>query len=61
MDAVGVEGVIARALGAAAVAFLVDLDVGIDDVVFARHVVHVELGLRDDFLGVVELLPSTDA
>src|SRR5450631_2068183 len=40
MHAVGVERVIARPFGAAAVTFLVELDVGIDDVVLARHVMH---------------------
>jgi hypothetical protein len=27
----------------------------VDEIVLARHVMHVELGLRDDALGVVEL------
>jgi len=36
-------------------ALLVELDLFIDEVVFAGHIMHVELGLRDDALGVVEL------
>src|SRR5664280_797800 len=54
MHAIGVEAVIAGAFGAAAVALFVNFDVGVDDVVLARNVVHVEFGLRDDFFGVVE-------
>src|SRR6185437_11317884 len=54
VHAVAVKRIIARALGAAAVALFVDLDLGIDDVVLARHVMHVELGLRDNLIGVVE-------
>src|SRR5438034_4414040 len=55
MDAAGVERIPAGALGAAAVALLVELDFLIDDVVLARHIMHVELGLRDDTIGVIEL------
>ena len=54
VHAVGVEAVPARALGAATVAVAVELHVLVEDVVFARHVMHVEPGLRDDAVGVVE-------
>ena len=56
MHAAGVERIPAAALGAAAVALLVELDLLVDDVVLARHVMHVELGLRDDAVGIVEFL-----
>ena len=55
VHAVGVEAVPAGALGAAAVALEVELAVLVEDVVLARHVVHVEPRLRDDAVGVVEL------
>src|SRR5450759_1362635 len=55
VDAASVERVPAGAPGALAVAFLVELDLFIDEIVFARHVMHVEPGLRDDAFGVVEL------
>ena len=55
MHAVGVEAVPARAFGAATVAVAVELHVLVEDVMFARHVMHVEPGLRDDAVGVVEL------
>ena len=54
MHAVGVEAVPAGALGAAAVALAIELDLLVDEIVLARHVVHVEPRLRDDALGVVE-------
>src|SRR4051794_4430908 len=56
MHAAGVERIPATALGAAAVALLVELDLLVDDVVLARYVMHVELGLRDDAIGVIEFL-----
>src|SRR5581483_8818790 len=56
MHAVGVEAVPAGALGALAVAFLVEFLVRIEEIVFAGHVMHIELRLRDDPVGVVELL-----
>ena len=55
MHAAGVEAVPAVALGAAAVALAVELGVLVDDVVLAGDVMHVELGLRDDLVGIVEL------
>src|SRR6185503_13073445 len=56
MHAVGVKRIPAGAFGAAAVALAIELArLLVDDVVLARHVMHVESGLRDDFLGVVEL------
>ena len=55
MHAVGVEAVPACALGAAPVALAIELLLGIDDVVLARHVMHVEASLRDDAIGIVEL------
>ena len=55
MHAVGIEAVPAGALRAAPVAFAVELDLLVDDVVLARHVMHVEAGLRDDAVGIVEL------
>src|ERR1700719_787160 len=56
MDAIVVERIPAGALGVLAVA----LEVGlarrfVDEVVFARHVVHVEPGGADDLSGIVEL------
>src|SRR5262249_50774941 len=54
MHAVGVEAIPARALGAATVAVAVELYVFVENVVFARHVMHVEPRLRDDAIGVVE-------
>src|SRR6266851_5710636 len=55
VHAAGVERIPAGALGALAVALLVELDLFIEEVVLARHIVHIELGLRDDAVGVVEL------
>ena len=61
MHAAGVERVPAGTLGAAPVALAVELDLLVDEIVLARHVMHVEPGLRDDAVGVVELgRPSTD-
>ncbi len=54
VHAVGVERVPAGALGAAAVALAVELDLFVEEIVLAGHVMHVELGLRDDAFGVVE-------
>jgi len=36
------------------VPLLVELDLLVEEVVLARHVMHVEFGLRDDAIGVVE-------
>ena len=55
MHAVGVERVPAGAFGAAAVTIQVELAVLVEEIVLARHVMHVELRLRDDAVGVVEL------
>src|SRR4029077_13033559 len=46
MHAVGVEAVPAGALGASPVALAIELLLGINDVVLAWHVVHIETGLR---------------
>src|SRR5262249_42920243 len=54
VHAVGVEAVPARAFGAATVAVAVELHVLVENIVFARHVMHVEPRLRDDAVGVVE-------
>src|SRR5436190_23654202 len=54
MHAVRIEAVPARALGAATVAVAVELHVLVEDVVLARHIMHVEPRLRDDAIGVVE-------
>src|SRR3984893_14157094 len=54
MHAVGVEAVPARAFGAATVAVAVELHVLVENVVFARYVMHVEPRLRDDAVGVVK-------
>ena len=51
---VGVEAVPARAFGAATVAVAVEFHVLVENVMFARHVMHVEPGLRDDAVGIVE-------
>src|SRR5262249_834237 len=51
---VGVEAVPARAFGAATVAVAVELHLLVENVVFARHVMHVEPRLRDDAVGIVE-------
>src|SRR5258708_17421527 len=51
---VGVEAVPARAFGAATVAVAVELHVLVENVMFARYVMHVEPRLRDDAVGVVE-------
>ena len=50
-----VEAVPAGAPGAAPVALAIELLLGIDDVVLARHVMHVEASLRDDAIGIIEL------
>ena len=55
VHAAGVEAVPAVALRAAAVALAIELRLLVDDVVLAGDVMHVELGLRDDLVGVVEL------
>src|SRR5262249_43381006 len=54
MHAVGVEAVPARAFGAATVAVAVELHALVEEVVLTRNVMHVEPGLRDDAVGVVE-------
>src|ERR1700733_2063272 len=55
VDAAGVERIPAGTLGVAFVALAIELDLFVEEIVLARHVMHVELGLRDDALGVVEL------
>src|SRR5450432_3927480 len=54
VDAVGVERVPAGALGAASITLLIELVLFVEEIVLAGNVVHVELGLRDDTVGVVE-------
>src|SRR5215467_10562588 len=54
MHAVGVEAVPAGALRAAAIALEIELVLIIDDVMLARHVMHIEASLRDDAIGIVE-------
>jgi hypothetical protein len=44
MSAVGIEAVPAGALGVLAVAVAIELLPLVEEIVFARHVVHVELG-----------------
>ena len=52
-----VEGVPARTLGAFAVAREIGLaHAFIDEVVFARHVMHIERGLTDELACIVELV-----
>src|SRR5579875_3051927 len=56
VHAVGVETVITGPLGAAAVAFAIELALlVVEHIVLAGDVMHVEPRLRDDLLGVVEL------
>ena len=38
-----------------AITLAIELYLLVDDVVLTRHVVHVEFGLRDDLVGIVEL------
>ena len=45
MHAVGVEAIPAGALGAATIAVAIELLLAVEDVVLARHVMHVEAGL----------------
>src|SRR3954468_1906518 len=54
MHAAGVERVPAEPARAAAISLAIKLHLVVDDVVLARHVVHVELCLRNDLLGIVE-------
>src|SRR6266446_6382268 len=54
VHSVGVEAVPARALAAATVAVAVELHVFVEDIMFTRNVMHVEPGLRDDAVGIVE-------
>ena len=63
VHAVGIEAVPAGALGAASVAVAIELAlVFVEQVVLAGHVVHVEAGLRDDAVGIIEFRQaSTDA
>src|SRR5262249_3013129 len=56
VHAVLVEAVPAGALRVLAVTLAVELDLLVDDVVFARHVMHGEARGADDLVGVVELL-----
>src|SRR5580693_2914133 len=55
MHAVGIEAVPAGALAAAAVTLTIELAVLVEEVVLARDVMHVEAGLRNDAVGIVEL------
>src|SRR5262249_15285393 len=56
MHTVGVKTVPARALGPATIAFAVKLTlILVDDVVFARHIVHIEPRVRNNAIGIVEL------
>ena len=55
VHAVGVEAVPAGAFGAAAVAFAIEFPLRVEEIVLAGDVMHVEPGLRDDAVGVVEL------
>src|ERR1700730_8387992 len=56
MHAAGVKRVPAGALRHLAVTFEIGLAVFlVDDVVLARHVMNIELGLADDFFRIVEL------
>src|SRR3954470_20876249 len=48
VHAAGVEAVPAVALRAAAIAILIELDLFVENVVLAGHIMHVEPGLRDD-------------
>src|ERR1700761_8539081 len=54
VNAVSVEGIIACALGAAAIAVAIELDVFVEEIVLARYIMHVEFGLRDDAVGIIE-------
>jgi hypothetical protein len=57
MHAVVVEAVPARALGALAIAGEIGLpETLVHEVVLARDVMHVELDLADDLIGIVELV-----
>jgi hypothetical protein len=55
VHAVGVEAVPASTFAAATVAFAIELALFVEEVVLAWHVMHVEPGLRDDAVGIVEL------
>src|SRR6516162_2791441 len=55
MYAVGIKAVPPGALGVPAVVVVIELHPLIEEIVLARHVVHVEPGLGDDAIGVVEL------
>src|SRR4029079_13600804 len=54
MHAAGIEGIVAGALGALAVALLVELDLLVEEIVLAGHVMHVKLRLRNDAVGIIE-------
>src|SRR2546427_357562 len=54
MHAIGVEAVPAGALRAATIALTIELLLIIEEVMLARHIVHVEASLGDDPVGVVE-------
>src|SRR5262245_9678825 len=56
MHAVGIEAVPAGSLGAAPVTLAIELLLVIEEIVLARHIVHVEARLRDRLIGVVEFL-----
>src|SRR5262249_13573487 len=55
MHAVGIEAVPSSPLGILAVALAIELRLLVDEVMLARHVMHVERRLRDDAVGIVEL------
>src|SRR5512144_2253767 len=54
VHAAGVEAVPPGALRAAPIALEIELLLTVDEVVLARHVMHVEPSLRDDAIGIVE-------
>ena len=55
MHAIGVKAVPACALGAAAVALAIELLFRVEEIVLTGNVMHVELALRDDPVGVIKL------
>ena len=56
MDPIGIEAVPTVALGALPVPLEIELVLFVDHIVLAGDVVHVETGLRDCAVGVVEFL-----
>jgi len=55
VHAIGVKAVPAGALGAAAVALAIELLFRVEEIMLAGNVMHVELALRDDPVGVIKL------